>query len=422
VSEGGIDVIEIMNHEQEGNEEHTLDNSKNITFRRPKNIKQIGDVQSDKQIYIEDYAFSYIHSLAYSMPDCEQAGVLLGDSIYTEQEKYVFIKGVIKAKNTNGLSRGIHFDEDTWTNIYEEIEKYFPDLQVIGWFAAIPGVTSERMQFLQKIHLDHFSGAMKALYLVDTCEKNENFYLYEEGMLKKQRGYVCFYERNFQMQEYMLKKRGGRSVDDTSKDDVVASIRGILHEKEEIRQQKKHAFFMYSVSSVLALVVLVFGINTMNSYEKMEHVDASLDKIVRQVSDYEDSKDVVSSEIVPVNQLSGDVYPTQESSTAETQQATTVIQPMQTETQPQVTAGSSMQENIQPDRVSGTAVQPQTESATAPVVAEPAYQTYIVKKGDTIMSICKKVYGTIAKYDEVANLNHIDDVNKLYVGQEIKLP
>ena len=38
------------------------------------------------------------------------------------------------------------------------------------------------------------------------------------------------------------------------------------------------------------------------------------------------------------------------------------------------------------------------------------------------MSICKNYYGTIKKYDEVAALNNIDDVNKLYIGQEIKLP
>ena len=47
-------------------------------IRRPKNIKQIGDVSSGKQIYIEDYAFTYINSIAYNGSPTEQAGVLLG--------------------------------------------------------------------------------------------------------------------------------------------------------------------------------------------------------------------------------------------------------------------------------------------------------------------------------------------------------
>lgn len=33
---------------------------------------------------------------------------------------------------------------------------------------------------------------MKTLYLVDTVEKEEHFYLYENGTLKRQKGYVCF--------------------------------------------------------------------------------------------------------------------------------------------------------------------------------------------------------------------------------------
>ena len=49
------------------NEENS-DKSKQVTrgaaIRRPKNIKQIGEVSSDKKIYIEDYAFTYINSIA----------------------------------------------------------------------------------------------------------------------------------------------------------------------------------------------------------------------------------------------------------------------------------------------------------------------------------------------------------------------
>ena len=67
---------------------------------------------------------------------------------------------------------------------------------------------------LKKIHLDNFAGSMKTLYLIDTVEKEENFYLYENGELKKQKGYVCFYERNYEMQEYMLERRERSSCED----------------------------------------------------------------------------------------------------------------------------------------------------------------------------------------------------------------
>ena len=97
----------------------------------------------------------------------------------------------------------MYFNENVWNGIYSDVEKYFPNLSVVGWFAAIPEVTPERMMKLKKIHLDNFAGSMKTLYLIDTVEKEENFYLYENGELKKQKGYVCFYERNYEMQEYI---------------------------------------------------------------------------------------------------------------------------------------------------------------------------------------------------------------------------
>ena len=174
----------------------------NADIRRPKNIKQIGDVSSNRKIYIEDYAFTYINSVAYQTPEDEQAGVLLGEVQKSDEEKCLFIKGVIRAKTPeNETKQGIVFNEKIWEKIYAEIEKFFPDLEVVGWFAAMPGITQERFLYLKKLHMDNFSGGMKTMYLVNTCDKEENFYLYENGELKKQKGYVCFYERNYEMQE-----------------------------------------------------------------------------------------------------------------------------------------------------------------------------------------------------------------------------
>lgn len=170
------------------NEENS-DKSKQVTrgaaIRRPKNIKQIGEVSSDKKIYIEDYAFTYINSIAYNNPSDSQAGVLLGENQTDGDEKCVFIKGIIKAKlGTEVEEKGVYFNESVWNGIYSDVEKYFPDLSVVGWFAAIPEVTPERMMKLKKIHLDNFAGTMKTFYLIDTVEKEENFYLYENGNME----------------------------------------------------------------------------------------------------------------------------------------------------------------------------------------------------------------------------------------------
>ena len=372
----------------------------NADIRRPKNIKQIGDVSSNRKIYIEDYAFTYINSVAYQTPEDEQAGVLLGEVQKSDEEKCLFIKGVIRAKTPeNETKQGIVFNEKIWEKIYAEIEKFFPDLEVVGWFAAMPGITQERFLYLKKLHMDNFSGGMKTMYLVNTCDKEENFYLYENGELKKQKGYVCFYERNYEMQEYMLEKRERKPIESPEKDKVMKSIRSIIQEKEEMRQRRKNSVFLYGISSFMAVVVLVIGINLLNSYEKMKKFDTSLSNIALEISNISEKEKSIqtSDNSVSVNKISGDVYPT-EAETESTESWTTQSQTEQSQTEKQA------------------------ESAEMVKEADVAQTTYIVKKGDTIMSICKKYYGNTEKLNEIIAVNNIEDADKLYIGQEIKLP
>lgn len=46
---------------------------------------------------------------------------------------------------------------------------------------------------------------------------------------------------------------------------------------------------------------------------------------------------------------------------------------------------------------------------------------YTVKKGDTLWNICKKELGDGSKYKEIAKLNKIENPDKIYVGQVLRL-
>ncbi|MDP8969883.1 MAG: LysM peptidoglycan-binding domain-containing protein [Actinomycetota bacterium] len=49
-------------------------------------------------------------------------------------------------------------------------------------------------------------------------------------------------------------------------------------------------------------------------------------------------------------------------------------------------------------------------------------ETYIVKSGDTLISIAEKVYDDRGKWRLIAQANGIDDTNGLRVGQELRIP
>ena len=371
------------------------------------------------QIYIEDYAFTYINSIAYNSPQEEQAGVLLGELAKEGNERCVFVKGVIKAALGDTSDTGIYFNENIWNKIYSDTEKYFPDLSVVGWFAVMPEVTDERMARLKKLHLDNFAGNMKTLYLVDTVEKEEHFYLYENGTLKRQKGYVCFYERNYEMQEYMLERSEKKSCEDASDDRVIRNIRNVIREKEELKEQRKSGSFMYGVSAFLVVVIIVIGINLMNNYEKMRRLNQSVDNLMNQlegnerggqdgddngVRDSEASGDIsVDGNAIKVNRLSGDVYPLEENSTSDKTER---------ETESDNKAASETTQAISESETDASVSSVKTDS----------YSMYTVKQGDTLMGICKRYYGTTTKYQEVMQYNGLDDSDMLYIGQQIKLP
>jgi len=370
------------------------DGQQNI--KRPKNIKQIGDMGSNKKIYIEDYVFTYINSIAYENSDKLSVGVLLGECKKSEGESYVFIKGAIKVELDEEENK-ITFNENIWSLIYEDIEKYFHNLDITGWFVTTPDVTLDFMSNLEKLHLDNFAGNMKTLYLVNTAEKDEDFYLYEGKCLKKQHGYICFYERNNDMQEYMLAKRTGKSVDPMVEDDVIHNFRTIIAEKKEAAEQKKTMSLMYGISTFMIVVVLVIGINMMNSYEKMRGLDVTLNQIVEQVANMNvkatNSADDETTGTT-VKKIVGNVFPTE--------------------------APTQLSSNEAPTQAA-TQAPTQTPTSSVPVDAKPA-TSYVVQKGDTLMSICRKIYGDGLRYKEVMELNNIDDPDKIFIGQEIKLP
>ena len=397
-------MIEIICNKEDSDKSAKNPKDNSTCIRRPKNIKQIGDVSSDKKIYIEDYAFTYINSIAYNNPKEEQAGVLLGELAKEGRERCVFVKGVIKAVLNSASREGIYFDEAVWNKIYSDIEKYFPDLTVVGWFAVIPELTDE------------------------------------------QKGYVCFYERNYEMQEYMLERSEKKSCEDVRTDRVVKNIRNVIRQKEEFKEQKRGGGFMYGISAFLVVVIIVIGINLMNNYERMKKLNQSVNNLMNQLeeeagdrksktagvdSDAANIKNADDSgtdgEAIKVNKLSGEVYPLEENSTqADTKQNGT--QEINTGADSGTNQAGSVTTDEETAKTAASRGQGSDDDATDSAGnaqysdSEAAGSVYTVKSGDTLMGICKQHYGTTTRYKEVMHYNGLADSDILHIGQEIRLP
>jgi nucleoid-associated protein YgaU len=60
-------------------------------------------------------------------------------------------------------------------------------------------------------------------------------------------------------------------------------------------------------------------------------------------------------------------------------------------------------------------------SAVSPADAQPV-KSYVVKKGDTLMGICKYEYGDAQKYRQLMEANGLTDPDRIYEGQQLVIP
>jgi LysM repeat protein len=57
-----------------------------------------------------------------------------------------------------------------------------------------------------------------------------------------------------------------------------------------------------------------------------------------------------------------------------------------------------------------------------PTVPTPGVRTHVVKAGDTLGAIARKMYGSAAKYTIIAEANNITDPRRIWVGQVLTIP
>ena len=106
-----------------------------VNIRLPKNIKQIGqgDANMNYQIYIEENVLFYIKQKTSNQEDI-RTGVLLGEKKQGNGYTYIFINGVVEIENI--IEHTIIFSDDIWTNVYDNMKRYYKNSEILGWFVA----------------------------------------------------------------------------------------------------------------------------------------------------------------------------------------------------------------------------------------------------------------------------------------------
>ena len=416
----------------------------------PKNIRQIGDAGKEKRVYIEDYVITFLEKT-----DC---AVLLGEVWQNGSMKCFFADGAVKIES--------ELPEDaSWEGVYREMKASFPGREILGWAKKMEELEEETLpEKIADVHREQFPGEDRLLFLYDE-EENANVYLTESTGLLKQPGYCIYYEKNEQMQNYMIKVNEGKSVESEAKgqDKAIRSFRRRFSEKyenapkEERRQPSGRTSamvrFLYGASMFLVLTILIIGVTMVNNYGRMKDMEVTLQEMALGETQKETKALTASAqaegeknqEKTALNETEK-TWVLKESSTESTAMTESGSQTKETTVQTAETAQSRSTEQ-QMDRQSSQS-EKNSETNTQTTEKETNAQTntdaqgsmsassrstasdhvaqyqaeYTVREGDTLAIVCRMYYGNLDKLQEICDLNGITDPNTILPGQKLVLP
>ena len=409
----------------------------------PKNVRQIGEPEENRKIYIEDYVITYLKRFAKEEPLGSRIAVLLGDSERMGGIPYLFIRSAVALKELEYSEGGIPFTDEVWAEVYSAVKEYFPAQDILGWFLSVPGYPMELDPGLARIHVNCFGGVDKVLLAAEPTDGDEDFFAYENGRLTRQKGYYIFYEKNEAMQRFMIDTGDGESIDEKEQfeDRAIKSFRAIVQEKKDISGQKRVMTFLYTASTFLVMVVLVIGITLINNYEKMEGLEMALSDISRTLESQEAEEALAETENVDAGPTAAEptvaepavTEPTAAEPTAAEEQPAEEAEQEAAEKPEQEAAGEtereaageseqgSGEESGQEEPKAAEQEEPPQEAQEA-AAEDTIPETYTVQKGDTLLGISRRIYGRDDQIDAICSLNGIDDSDRILAGQKLLLP
>lgn len=375
-----------------------------VNLRLPKNIRQIGNPDGHKRIYMEDYVVTYLNYIARPGSTQARGAILLGESKKSDIGDVIFISGAVDAQNIEFDMDESEFTQEAWTTIYDQVKQFFPGLSVMGWFLSRMGFSTAVNDKIEKMHVENFPGKDKVLFITDSLESEDAFYMYEQGQLVKQKGYYIYYEKNEAMQNYIMKQKGDVPLEQTEiqrKDEEI--VRQFRRKNKDLPENKDTGVgFVYIASSFVVLALLAMGITIVSNYDKMKKMEVSINRLEVTADTAVDSDYVEAMATTEIPSATG--------MDAANGQATTEA------------ILSAPTEQVVPDATENTGITETVTTESALPVAADQEQYYIIQDGDSLSSIAFTRYGDADLASKIAEANDIGIDDNIFVGQKILLP
>lgn len=343
-----------------------------------------------------------MNSLSTDKNTYVRGAILFGEKEMVENDTIIYVKGAIEGQNLELDLDETVFNDEVWREIYQQKDRLFPGLEVIGWALLRMGFSVRLNDKIKKTHFENFPGEGKVLYMIDDLENEDAFYVYRGQDLVRQSGYYIYYDKNPMMREYLAERKEGmqesenyeKMMENMRDERLIRQFREKVSRKTK-SSQRKGRFRTFSTAAAVVVMMIMGG--SMYYYAQQ---DQSIN-----------FRDVVNG---AVNTM-GKGVKDQVEDKSETTKEKTVTKILDTQ------ASTENKKNT-------TKVKKTTEKSTAATsvkktnVSKYKYYKYTVKKGETLVSISRKVYGTQKLVQRIKTANTLNDQNQIYPGQKLIIP
>ena len=334
----------------------------------PKNITQIGEADKHCRVYVEDYVVSYIKQMNGMAQNKDIAIALYGRRTTENGVAYLFAYGSAKL---NFLQKPVrHLSQAQEQEIEKLRKKYFPEMTFLG-------------------------------YQILNGEMVEGFRICEQEICRYVAGYAQFYEKNDSMLAYMLENRGEEAEPeklDQEKYEVVKKRQEERRQRQESGHAERVEYTGRAEHRDNIIPMPTEGLRRM----KMAATGVFVLLCVMALALMRQENNAMAENATATAETTVPETMETEAAVEDTTEVTEEPQPTPTpEPTPEVTVESET---------------PQTQAA----VAQPT--AYTIKKGDTLIGISLRNYGSNTKVSEICALNGITDPDDIKIGQEILLP
>lgn len=410
----------------------------------PKNITQIGETNPHCKVYVEDYVISYIKQLNQYAGEKELPVALYGTRKEEDGITYLFLYGacrlVFLQKECRHLSQAVQQEAE------KQRRKYFSDFIFLG-------------------------------YRLLNGEMVEGFHICEQGVCRYVEGYACFYEKNDAMLAFMLEERREEIKPEEFDQEKYNVVKRRQEERRASAEEKggqaviqkmkfrkgaeagpekgdtKLRNMKWTAAAAFTLLCAA-GIASMGSGEKLGEWQTAARQLMENMSEKQlpDAVEVVNNSaqvgtIVAEDRLNDAILKEnagtgmseegkepasdQESAAVEASLESAVSSAPESTAQPTMEPTPEPTAEPTPEPTAEPTPEPTAEPTPEPTpepTAEPASASaaelvaYTVQRGDTLIGICLKKYGSDTRVAEICAINNISDPDDIKIGEKIFIP